>query len=94
MVRLCPNCRERNPKYRGSCRRCNSPLSHAARERRREQIMVDELRESNGKEPVYNVPEIKDVEPVERSNGGAFYLVLGLLFVAGVAYVLWSGGVL
>lgn len=90
--RTCPNCGERNPRYRGSCYRCNAALSRRERERRRDQHKVNELREANGKEPLYDVPEVEEVEPVEGGGGVGFGLFLVLVAaVALVSYLVYVG---
>lgn len=64
----CLNCRERNPKYRSACFRCNAPLSSAERERRERRRTLNELREANGKDPLPAETTDETVEPVDHSG--------------------------
>jgi len=92
---LCSNCGARNPVYRSACHRCNAPLSEAEQERRERRRVLNELRESNGKDPLPVEERTENIAEIERSplSGGLsdlFVIALGLLII-GVAVAHYVG---
>lgn len=89
---FCTECGTRNPVGRAECYNCNGPVGTRQAEIRREKEQINELRELNGKEPLYDLPNIDDdAEPPDEPLGAFVLIFLLVVFLALIIALIYTG---
>ena len=92
---LCSDCGARNRAYQSACNRCNAALTGAEQERRERRRVLNELRETNGKDSLPVEERDETVTEVEQSHlsgvlSDLFIIGFGLLII-GIAVAHYVG---